>query len=174
MAQRKPSRRRDSSLPRGRLGLRRVAGEEFELVHPATVLARKEDLEEVRAMIEAGETEVAVDELRWLSSGCSAFVEGHQLLGELALLEGDYELAQSHLGTAFELGLAALGRSFSGRLPGQRPANRPLFLAGKGLAWAMKQQGHGLAAAQVVDQLLRWDPSDPLHVRGLLTAKEYP
>jgi len=151
-----------------------VAGEEFELQHPPCARARADDIEEVREMLAAGESDVAVDELRWLLSGCKAFVEGHQLLGEVALEQADYELARGHFGTAFELGRAALGPEFSGRLPADRPANRSFYLSGKGLAWAFKQQGQPHMASQIVEQMLRWDPADPLHLRDVLTATEYP
>ena len=43
-----------------------------------------DDLEEVRAMIAAGETDVAADELRWLLEVCRDMIEAHFLLGKLA------------------------------------------------------------------------------------------
>jgi len=125
-------------------------------------------------MLAAGETEIAVDELRWLLSGCTAFLEGHQLLGEIALAEADFTLARGHFGTAFELGRSALGQGFSGRLPAERAANRPFFESGKGLAWSLKQAGESRMAEEVVAQLLAIDPADPLRLGDLLKAKEYP
>ena len=43
----------------------------WELVHPRCALERAEDIEEVDQMVENGEMEIAVDELRWLLGGCS-------------------------------------------------------------------------------------------------------
>ena len=55
-----------------------------------------------------------------------------------------------------------------GPLPYSLPANQPLFEAGKGLAWCLKQQGEADTAAQVVQRLLALGPSDPLNLKGLL------
>jgi tetratricopeptide (TPR) repeat protein len=150
--------------------LRRVRGgegAEFELVHPRSVRDRDEDLEEVRTMLAAGESDIAVDELRWLLSGCPVLLEAHKLLGEIALGEGDMELAQSHFGVAYEMGLAALGRGFSGKLPYARKANQPFFEAGKGLALCLRQAGEYRLATEVVRRLLTLDPADPLGLESL-------
>ena len=82
------------------------------LVHPRCARDRADDLEEVREMIEAGELDVAIDELRWLVGGCSEFIEAHGLLGELALAtDEDVALARGHFGVAVQLGLKALERA---------------------------------------------------------------
>ena len=83
------------------LRVRRRPTGEYELVHPRCAVERADDLEEVRKMIDAGEVDVAVDELRWLLSGCSDFVDAHRLLGELALSENDLPLARAHFGYAY-------------------------------------------------------------------------
>jgi tetratricopeptide (TPR) repeat protein len=154
-----PERRR-----RDALGVRPVTGRpgKFELDYPPCVRQRKEDMEEVRAMLDAGEIDVAVDELLWLLSGCDALLEAHKLLGEIALADGDLQLARGHLGYAYELGLKALGEGGGKRLPYARPANQPFFEAGKGLAWCLKQQGEVALAEEVVQRLLALDPSGPL------------
>ncbi len=36
-------------------------------------------------MIEAGEMDVALDELRWLLSGCGEFIAAHVLLGKVGV-----------------------------------------------------------------------------------------
>jgi len=146
----------------------RVPGEDaWELVFPPSVLRRREDLEEVRAMLDAGEIDVAVDELRWLLSGCRALLEAHRLLGEIALADGDFPLAQAHFGYAFAMGLDAIRRTpdFTGRLPYARPANQAFLESGKGLAFTLRQQGDTQSASRVVQQMLEFDPSDPLGVR---------
>ena len=81
-------------------------------VHPRCVRDRAEDLEEVRVMIEAGELEIAVDELRWLLSGCAEFIAAHVLLGELAVaMHDDLPLARGHFGAGYQLGLQTLRRA---------------------------------------------------------------
>jgi hypothetical protein len=139
------------------------------LVYPASVQRREEDMEEVRAMLDAGEIDVAVDELRWLLSGCRALLEAQKLLGEFALADNDLPLAQAHLGYAVEMGLAAIRgeKGFTGPLPYCRAANQPLFEAGKGLAWCLQQQGDTRAAADIIRQLLELDPSDPLGLKTM-------
>jgi len=114
-------------------------------------------------MLDAGEIDAAVDELRWLLSECNGMLEAHKLLGEIALADGDLPLARGHLGLAYELGLKAFPKTgLPGLLPYARPANRAFFEAGKGLAACLDQSGESELAREVVDQLLALDPTDPL------------
>ena len=154
---------------RDAFGVRPVPGRpgELELVEPPCVRQRREDMEEVRVMLEAGEIDVAADELLWLLSGCDVLLEGHKLLGEIALADDDLELARGHFGYAYELGLGALGKGVGGVLPYARPANQPFFEAGKGLAFCLKQQGEVGLAVEVVERLLNLDPSGPLGLREM-------
>jgi len=140
---------------------------EIELVDPPCVRQRREDLEEVRVMLGAGEIDVAADELLWLLSGCDELLEAHKLLGEIAVADGDLQLARGHFGYAYELGLGALGKGIGGVLPYARAANQPFFQAGKGLAWCLKQQGEGGLAVEVVERLLALDPSGPLGLKEM-------
>jgi hypothetical protein len=101
-----------------RVAVRRVgAGPEWELVHPTCAQERALDLDEVRDMLDAGETQIAIDELRWLLEDCHEFLAAHRLLGELALGEDDLKLD---------------------------------------------------TARDVIAQMLRFDPSDPLNVQALI------
>jgi tetratricopeptide (TPR) repeat protein len=147
-----------------------VKGEDvFEFVHPQCARERAEDMEEVRAMLDAGEIDVAVDELRWLLQGCSPLVEAHKLLGEIALAAGDLQLARGHFGYGYELGLKALPKAgLPAPLPYARPSNQAFFEAGKGLAWCLDQSGDSDLAAEVVEQLRKLDPTDPLGVGKML------
>ena len=149
------------------LRVRRKPGEKaYELVHPRCALQRSEDLEEVQAMIKAGEIDVALDELRWLLNGCSDFVAAHYLLGELALADGDLKLARGHFGYAYEIALSACpSGGLDAPLPHRFAANRAFLEAAKGLAWCLHELGKRKLARRVVDQLLLCDPSDPLKVR---------
>ena len=169
----RPQRRRKGKGGKrspSRLSLRRVPGEDvFELVHPRCATRRAEDLEEVRAMLDAGEAEVAVDELRWLLQGCRELLEAHGLLGQIALSAGDLPLARAHFGRAYDLALEALPpEGLSGTLPHARDANRAFFQAGKGLIECFLQLDDSGQAPEVVEQLLTLDPADPLGVRALL------
>lgn len=153
----------------------------WELVHPRCALERREDLEEVEAMLAAGETEIAVDELRWLLDGCGDFVAAHRLLGEQALAEGDVRLARGHFGYAYEIGLSAMPeRGLDGPLPYRLPTNRAFLESAKGLAWCLGQLGKRRLGRRVIEQLLKCDPTDPLGVKGwpdawdALAAKEQP
>jgi len=154
----------------GKIRVRCVPGEEtFELVHPRCAEQRAEDLEEVYAMLETGEAEVAVDELRWLLEGCNELLEAHMLLGKIALDDGDLALARVHAGYAYELGLKALPKgSLPGVLPYGRPANRAFFSSGQCLARCLVGLGERELAGDVVARLLALDPSDPLALKELL------
>lgn len=122
-------------------------------------------------MIELGETEVAVDELRWLLNDCGDFIEAHRLLGELALAEGDLRLARGHFGYAYEIALAAMERAGRGALfPYERPANRAFFESAKGLAYCLAELGKIDLAQDVLNRMLALDPADPLGAADMLAS----
>jgi hypothetical protein len=141
----------------------------WELVHPGCALERAEDLEEVEAMIEAGEADVAVEELRWLLEECRDFIAAHYLLGETAFEARDFRLARGHFGYAFELGWSALPEGkLDGPLAYSLPANRPFLQAVKGLAWSLNELGKRTMAKQVLEFLASCDPADPLGAAALM------
>ncbi len=121
-------------------------------------------------MIEAGEFDIAMDELRWLLSGCPEFIAAHSLLGELAVaMHDDLSLARGHFGAGYQLGLQTWRRANRPKpLLYSQPANRPFFEAGRGLAWTLQKLGRNDMANEVVDTLLDVDPSDPLRMRAML------
>lgn len=130
-------------------------------------------MEEVRAMIEGGEAEVAVDELHWLVGGCSEFIEGHALLGELALEAGDPTLARGHFGFAVQLGVKAIERAkVAGPLPYAQPANQSFHEAGRGLVETLLALKMTPKAIDLVRKLVQLDPSDPLELRALVDAAQ--
>lgn len=121
-------------------------------------------------MIDAGEVEVAIDELRWLLDGCSDFVAAHRLLGELAMTDGDLRLARGHFGYAYNLCISALPpQGLPGPLPYRFPVNQGFFEAAKGLAWCLHELDRRELALGVLEQMLNCDPTDPLGVRGWQT-----
>lgn len=141
----------------------------IEFIHPRAVLERREDLEEVREMIAAGEIEIAVDELRWLLGDCSEFIDAHRLLGEAAMVDSDWALARGHFGVAYQLGVKAVGASRS-VLPYRLAANQSFHEAAKGLIWCLLQLDKRPIAEEVVERIVHLDPTDPLAVRKLLEA----
>jgi len=143
-------------------------GQGWVLTHPRDVLECAEDLEEVRAMIAAGEAEVAIDELRWLVETCPEMIEAHYLLGKLAVEStGDVALGRGHFGFGYQLGQRALVKSGNPTpVTALHPANRPFFDAGRGLAWCLAELGKRDMALEVIEHLLRCDPSDPLGLGG--------
>jgi hypothetical protein len=170
VSKRKPKRRRNAA-PSSGLGIRRSTdGRSWVLVHPRCARDRAEDLDEVRAIIEAREFDVAVDELRWLLSGCPEFIGAHALLGELAVaMHDDLTLARGHFGAGYQLGLQTWRRANRPKpLLYSQPANRPFFDAGRGLAWTLEKLGRRDMADEVVHTLLELDPGDPLRVRAMI------
>ncbi|MGD9720069.1 MAG: hypothetical protein AB7O59_02505 [Pirellulales bacterium] len=160
----------DDSHDSGTIGLRPLRDEDgWELVHPRCAREREEDLEEVRHMLDAGETDVARDECRWLLEGCRDCLEAHRILGEIALVDEDLPLARGHFGYAYRLGAAALERAGGKvRLPYARPANRSFFESAKGLVWCLKQLDKPEMAAEVAAQAVACDPEDPLQIAALV------
>ena len=128
------------------------------------------DLEEVQQMVEAGELEIAMDELRWILSGCSEMLEPHVLLGQIAIeLENDIPLARGHFGFAFQLGEKTLEReACPGPLPGDSPRNAPWYEAARGIAWCFEKQGQPERANQIAETACRFDPSDPAEIRLMI------
>lgn len=155
--------------PPAGVSLRKVAGENaWEFVHPRCVHERRDDMDEVYAMLAAGEDEIAQEELRWLLEGCADFIEAHRVLGEIALAAGDLNLARAHFGYAWHIGLKAMpAKGPAGPLPYSRPANRAFHEAGKGLAHCLNELGRRDLAADVVRRLLLCDAADPLGVATL-------
>lgn len=135
----------------------------WEIVHPREARDRAEDLEEVRAMLEAGELDIARDELRWLLDGCTDCVDAHYLLGEIAFAEKDFPLARGHFGYVVQITLATFpSEGLRGTLPASLAGNRTFFEAGKALAYCLRELNQNAPALQIIDQLRRLDPSDPL------------
>ncbi len=140
-----------------------------ELLHPRCALERELDLEEVEAMIRAGETDVAIEELRWLLSGCHDCIRTHQLLGELALEMGDIPLARGHFGHAFQVGSKVIDKSGGNKqIPYAQESNRPFLECGKALIHCLLKLGKKKKSREVVSKLLRYDPTDPLQIKKLL------
>ncbi len=138
-------------------------------VHPRCVRDRAEDLEEVQLMIEAGEPDIALDELRWLLSGCSEFIAAHVLLGDLARDGGEVPLARGHYGAGYQLGLQTLRRAKMPKpLLYSQAANRSFFEAGRGLVWSLEKLGKSQMAEEVVATLVELDTADPLRLRAML------
>ena len=122
-------------------------------------------------MITGGEFEIAIDELRWLLNGCSDFIDAHRQLGELALLDQDWQLARGHFGYAHQIGVKAWERAGKPTpVPYALPGNQAFFEASKGLAQSLKQLTKLDLLSDVVAILLTLDPADPLGVRGLLNG----
>ncbi len=119
-------------------------------------------------MVEAGETEIAHDELVWLLSECPDFLEAHVQLGLIALEEDDAKLARGHFGRAYELAIRALDAVGSPRpLPYELDGNKPFFQAAKGLVHSLMEIGRKQAAAEVCQRIAPLDPADPLGIQRI-------
>ncbi len=127
---------------RGSIGLTRLKGGDFELVHPRGVREVELDYQEGIEIWKAGDPECARDALRYALSACHDNLWVHVALGQIALKEfNDPSLARGHFGYAYELGSRALPPGFSGRLARDRPNNRPFYEALDGLVACLDALG---------------------------------
>jgi hypothetical protein len=180
LAERKPRRKSHSKRPpresrpaiaraAQEVRLRRAGDEGWELIHPRCARDRADDLDEVQTMIAGGEIEIARDEVRWLLQGCHDFIDAHKLLGELAYAEHDVPLARGHFGYAFRIGQQAIAGAGNPRpVPYRLPGNQAFHEAGKALALCLIQLDKRDLAAEVVKDLMSYDPTDLLGVRGMI------
>ena len=144
-------------------------GPQWEFVQPRCGRRRREDIEEVEAMVEAGETEIAREELVWLLSECPDFLEGHVQLGLIALEEDDPKLARGHFGRAYELCCRALDAAGGPQpFPYALAGNKPFYEAAKGLVHCLLDTGRRKTAQEVCDRIRPLDPSDPLGIQRLV------
>ncbi len=135
---------------RGGLGLKRLGGDDFVLVHPKCVREMELDFEEGIELRKAGDPEAARDALRFALQGCGDNLWVHVALGRIALDDfRDPSLARGHFGYAFELAERALPGGFDGRIPREHPSNRPLHDAVDGLIACHE----ALGAADLADEL---------------------
>lgn len=119
-------------------------------------------------MVEAGETDIARDELVWLLSECPDFLDAHVQLGLIALEEEDPKLARGHFGRAYELALRALDAAGGPRpVPYALDGNKPLFEAAKGLVHCLVETGRKQVARDVWQRIGPLDPTDPLGIQRI-------
>lgn len=173
----RPPRRGGRSRQRGRGSITIVrrdlpTGSAWELLQPRCARQRREDVEEVEAMVEAGETEIARDELVWLLAECPDFLDAHVQLGLIALEEDDPRLARGHFGRAYELCLRAVeAAGATGSVPYALPGNQPFHQAAKGLVHCLVETGRPRTAAEVARRMLALDPADPLGLARIVGPK---
>ena len=141
----------------GGVRLRRRAGDNFELDHPPCIHEMELDFAEGMELWEAGEPEDARDALRYALQGCGDNMYVHVALGRIALEAfHDPTLARGHFGYAFELAERAIPRGFAGRLPGDLPANRPLYDALDGLVACYEALNQPAEAAKLRHLAAGW------------------
>jgi len=143
-------------------------GPQWEFVQPRCARRRLDDIAEVEAMVEEGETEIARDELVWLLSECPDFLEAHVHLGLIALEDDDPKLARGHFGRPYELCCRVLDAAGSPRpLPYSLAGNKPFYEAAKGLVHCLIDTGRPKTAREVCARIQPLDPSDPLGIQRL-------
>src|SRR5262245_25755851 len=88
----------------GGLGLRRLEGDDYDVVHRRCVYEMELDYAEGIELWSAGDAEAARDALRYALQGCGDNLWVHVALGRIALEAfGDPALARGHYGYAVEL-----------------------------------------------------------------------
>ena len=148
---------RGGSSRRGGLGLKRLGGDDFVLIHPKCVREMELDYEEGIELRKAGDPEAARDALRFALQGCGDNIWVHVALGQIALDEfRDPSLARGHFGYAYELADNALPGGFAGRLPREHPANRPLYDAVASLIACHEALGAADLASELRQRSAAW------------------
>lgn len=149
---------------------RSKSGNAWVFAHPREVRECSEDLDEVRQMIDEGEADVAVDELRWLLGMCHEMLDAHFLLGKIAVeAQNDVPLGRGHFGAGYQLGWQAWRRAGQPTpVSPLHPANRVFFDCGRGLVWCLHHLEKSDLAVEVIEQMLAMDPSDPLALKSWL------
>ncbi len=108
------------------------------------------DYKEGLEIWKAGDPEGARDALRYALGACHDNLWVHVALGQIALEDfRDPTLARGHFGYAVELAEPRLPRGFTGRLPRERPSNRPFYEAIAGLALCLEALGRARDAAKL-------------------------
>ncbi len=147
---------------RGGLGLKRLGGDDFVLIHPKCVREMELDYEEGIELRKAGDPEAARDALRFALQGCGDNIWVHVALGKIALEDfKDPTLARGHFGYAFELADRAIPREFTGRLPREHPSNRPLHEAIDGLIVCHEALGAADLASELRKRASVWSRAIP-------------
>lgn len=162
-AQQKPKK-----LPPGALELKSLGGNRYAFQAPECALDRDMDMAEVLEIRAAGEFEIARDELLYLVADCRGFLEAYIQLAELALEDEDIVLAKGHFAFAYENGLDRLPLNFRGQLPCNEGYNSHFYAAGRGLARCLVARKELKAAQEVLEQLLKFDPTEE-QTHSLLT-----
>lgn len=147
-------------LPPGALELKSLGGNRYAFQAPECALDRDLDLAEVLEIRANGEFEIARDELLYLVADCRGFLEAYIQLAELALEDEDIALAKGHFAFAYENGLDILPLNFRGQLPCQEGYNPHFYAAGRGLARCLISRKEPQQAREVLQQLLKFDPSE--------------
>jgi len=170
-----PSRKKSARRKRPLRALRPVGlrvekrelptGVHWQFIHPACARKRREDMEEVQAMVEGGEAAIAREELVWLLAECPDFLEAHVQLGLIALEDDDPKLARGHFGRAYELAIQAIEAAGNPQsLPYEMLSNQPFFAAAKGLVHCLLLTNRRQMAKDVCLRVTRCDPTDPLGI----------
>lgn len=144
----------------GALELKSLGANRFIFVAPECAIERDLDLAEAIEIRGGGEFDIARDELLYLVADCRGFLEAYLQLAELALEDEDIALAKGHFGFAYEQGLEVLPPNFRGQLPSTEGYNAHFFAAGRGLARCLVARHEPTKAREVLEQLLRFDPTE--------------
>ncbi len=108
------------------------------------------DYQEGLEIWRAGDPEAARDALRYALAACHDNLWVHVALGQIALRDfRDPTLARGHFGYAVELAKRAMPRGFTGRLPRERPGNRPFYDAVLGLTQCLDALGQAEDAGKL-------------------------
>ena len=175
-----PSGAKGGPSRRGGLGLKRLGGDDFVLVHPKCVREMELDYEEGIELRKAGDPEAARDALRFALQGCGDNIWVHVALGpdRAGRLPRPDAWPAATSATPSSWPSAPCPATSRGRLPREHPSNRPLYDAVDGLITCHE----ALGAADLAGELRRrlagvveagWPPAAGLLEDGCLMDQSY-
>jgi tetratricopeptide (TPR) repeat protein len=99
------------------------------------------------------------------------YIDGHAHLGIVMLEHGKAKQALDAYERGLGIGLAAIPRTYRGRIEWSWLENRPFLRAAHGVALCYQKLGRRDQAIEILELMLRWNPSDNQGIRYLIGSE---
>jgi tetratricopeptide (TPR) repeat protein len=99
------------------------------------------------------------------------YIDGHAHLGFVMLEQGKAKQALDACERGLGIGLAAIPRTYRGLIEWSWLENRPFLRAAHGVALCYQKLGRRDQAIEILEHMLRWNPSDNQGIRYLIGSE---